>query len=93
MIGINKIIKTLSKEQKEELLNLLDTEAMDSSTDKVIYCPKCGSFHLVKNGKVKGHQRFICQDCNQHFTEYKNTIFNLTKKNNVIFLFNELIMG
>ena len=54
---------------------------MDSSTDKVIYCPKCGSFHLVKNGKAKGHQRFICQDCNQHFTEYRNTIFNLTKKN------------
>ncbi len=81
MMDLNKIIKNLSKEQKEELLKLLNTEAMDSSTDKVIYCPKCGSFHLVKNGKAKGHQRFICQDCNQHFTEYKNTIFNLTKKN------------
>lgn len=80
-MDLNKIIKKLSKEQKEELLKLLNTEAMDSSTDKVIYCPKCGSFHLVKNGKVKGHQRFICQDCNQHFTEYRNTIFNLTKKN------------
>lgn len=81
MMDLNKIIKNLSKEQKEELLKLLNTEEMDSSTDKVIYCPKCGSFHSVKNGKVKGHQRFICQDCNQHFTEYRNTIFNLTKKN------------
>lgn len=81
MMDLNKFIKNLSKEQKEELLKLLNTEAMDSSTDKVIYCPKCGSFHLVKNGKAKGHQRFICQDCNQHFTEYRNTIFNLTKKN------------
>jgi transposase-like protein len=81
MIDLNKIIKNLSKEQKEELLKILNTEAMDSSTDKVIYCPKCGSFHLVKNGKAKGHQRFICCDCGTHFTEYKNTIFNLTKKN------------
>lgn len=80
-MDLNKIIKNLSKEQKEELLKLLNTESMDSSTDKVIYCPKCGSFHLIKNGKVKGHQRFICADCNQHFTEYRNTIFNLTKKN------------
>lgn len=81
MIDLNKIIKNLSKEQKEELLKLLNTEEMDSSTDKVIYCPKCGSFHLAKNGKAKGHQRFICADCKTHFTEYRNTIFNLTKKN------------
>ena len=48
MIDLNKIIKNVSKEQKKELLKLLNTETMDSSTDKVIYCPKCGSFHLVK---------------------------------------------
>ena len=79
-MDLNKIIKNLTKEQKEELLKLLNTEAMDSSTDKVIYCPKCGSFHLVKNGKVRNHQRFICKDCQHHFTEYCNTIFNLSKK-------------
>ncbi len=81
MMDLNKFLKNLSKGQKEELLKLLNTEEMDTSTDKVIYCPKCGSFHLVKNGKAKGHQRFICADCQTHFTEYRNTIFNLTKKN------------
>lgn len=80
MINLNKLIKSLSEEQKEELIHLLNTEEMDSNTDKVIYCPNCHSFHLVKNGKVRNHQRFICKDCKTNFTEYKNTIFNLTKK-------------
>jgi len=81
MINLNKLIKSLSEEQKEDLLKLLSTSDMDSNTDKVIYCPKCHSFHLVKNGKAKNHQRYICNDCKTHFTEYSNTIFNLTKKN------------
>lgn len=57
MMDLNKIIKNLSKEQKEELLKLLNTEAMDSSTDKVIYCPKCGSFHLIKKWQSKGSSK------------------------------------
>lgn len=78
---LTSLLKTLTPQQKAELINLLQTEQMDTTTDKVIYCPKCGSFHLVKNGKAKNHQRFICKDCQHHFTEYSNTIFNLTKKN------------
>lgn len=77
---MNNLVKYLSREQKDELMKLILTEEMNSTTDKVVYCPECGSFHLIKNGKAKGHQRFICADCKTHFTEYKNTIFNLTKK-------------
>lgn len=80
MINIKNLIKNLTKEQKKELIRLLNTEEMISSTEKVIFCPKCGSFHFVKNGKLKNHQRFICKECKTHFTEYKNTIFHLTKK-------------
>lgn len=80
MIDIQKLYKNLTKEQKDELMKYIMTEQMEASTEKVIYCPKCGSFHLVKNGKAKKHQRFICQDCKHHFTEYTNTIFHLTKK-------------
>lgn len=80
MIDLKELLKNLNQYQKEELLRLLNTEEMNSSSDKVIYCPKCGSFHFVKNGKAKGHQRFICVDCKNHFTEYNNTIFNLSKK-------------
>lgn len=49
MMDLNKFIKNLSKEQKEELLKLLNTEAMDSSTDKVIYCPISDYARFIKN--------------------------------------------
>ena len=31
-------------------------------------CPKCGHTHIVKNGKVKGKQRFKCKNCKFQFT-------------------------
>ena len=38
-------------------------------TKNVIYCPKCGSFHVNKNGKTKtGIQKLICSDCKKSFS-------------------------
>lgn len=79
-MNLQEILNQLSEEQKEELKRLLFNEDMKSDTTQVIFCPKCKSFHVVKNGKHHGNQRFICKDCGCHFTEYKNTIFNSTKK-------------
>lgn len=31
-------------------------------------CPKCSSDHKVKDGIVAGKQRYLCKDCNYHFT-------------------------
>ena len=37
-------------------------------------CPKCNSEKRVKNGVLKGVQRFKCKDCGFNFTvEYKST--------------------
>lgn len=83
-MDLKLLLTKLTSLQKEELIRLLSTEQMNSSTDKVLYCPKCGSFHLVKNGKSKGHQYFICKDCGKSFVEYKNTIFSSTKKDILI---------
>lgn len=32
-------------------------------------CKKCGSKNYVKNGKVRGKQRYLCKDCNYNFVE------------------------
>ena len=32
-------------------------------------CKKCGSEKTIKNGKVRGKQRFLCQECKYNFTE------------------------
>lgn len=31
-------------------------------------CKKCGQSRYVKSGIIRGHQRYLCQDCGCHFT-------------------------
>ncbi len=52
-MDLKLLLTKLTSLQKEELIRLLSTEQMNSSTDKVLYCPKCGSFHLVKMANPK----------------------------------------
>lgn len=33
-----------------------------------IHCKSCGSDEQVKNGRVRGHQRYRCRDCGCNFT-------------------------
>ena len=80
MTDLIEILSKLSEQEKEELKQLLLNDGMNGNTDNVIFCPKCKSFHVVKNGKVSGNHRFICKECGCHFTEYKNTIFNKTTR-------------
>jgi len=35
--------------------------------DSNLSCPFCNSNHVVKDGKVKGRQRYLCRSCNRHF--------------------------
>jgi transposase-like protein len=44
-----------------------------------IACPKCGSIAFVKNGLVKGKQRFLCRDCKKTFGSTTNSALFSTK--------------
>ena len=35
--------------------------------DEIIKCPKCKSVNIVKNGIVRGKQRYKCKSCNYNF--------------------------
>lgn len=35
----------------------------------MIECKKCGSTETVKNGMVRGKQRYLCKQCGCHFVE------------------------
>ena len=37
-------------------------------------CPKCQSTDTVKNGTVRGVQRFKCKNCNDNKDQYNNNI-------------------
>ena len=34
-----------------------------------VHCKRCGSVAFVKNGVVRGHQRYRCRDCGCNFTD------------------------
>ena len=34
-----------------------------------VHCKRCGSTTFVKNGIVRGHQRYRCRDCGCNFTD------------------------
>jgi len=34
-----------------------------------ISCPSCGGNHVVKKGRVKGRQEYLCRSCGRSFVE------------------------
>jgi transposase-like protein len=42
-------------------------------------CPKCNSVSIIKYGKRKRIQRYLCNDCNTRFTLFTGTILEKTK--------------
>lgn len=39
-------------------------------------CPKCNSSTYVKDGIVKGRQRFLCKECYFRYTVKQRSLFN-----------------
>lgn len=85
-----KIIKLLNNSEKQVILNALNesTTEYTDTLSQFIYthkesegfkCPHCGSVHVVKNGKSKSTQRFLCKDCKKSFNSATNTIVNYFK--------------
>ena len=55
-----------------------------------IRCPECGSNWIVKNGKQKGKQTFLCKDCHRRFTPSAERIHHpRSKKEQAIKMFCE----
>jgi transposase-like protein len=43
-------------------------------------CTKCQSGHYVKNGIIRGRQRYKCKDCGNNFTLDYSQIFDTEEK-------------
>ena len=75
---LRNIIKELNSQLKilEESKNAIYDMVLREK--QVLYCPKCGSIHINKNGKCNGRQNYICKDCKKKFNDLTNTIFHHT---------------
>lgn len=87
MIELNKLLpKDIRKMISELTLKLYEIENSIVTIGKVvdfekeiIYCPKCGSVHVIKDGKYKKRQKYKCKDCNKKFNSLTNTPFHHTR--------------
>lgn len=83
--SILKLVENLPNNRAEGIIDELfsklavEVSAVDNSvytlnTEAVTFCRKCGSIHIVKNGKDRrGHTRFLCRDCGATFGELSGT--------------------
>ncbi len=74
---INKAQEILNK--KENSKGIVDLVIHNERQN--IYCPKCKSTNIKKNGKYKNRQLYKCKDCNRKFNELTNTPFHHTRLN------------
>ncbi len=83
---MNELLENLHVDQLEELydilINKIDIKSKEIKSNHLIInretnnisCERCGSYHILKNGKTKqGVQKYICKDC-------KKTLSNTTGK-------------
>jgi transposase-like protein len=82
---IKTAIKNLDLSQLEDLSSYIFTELLNVTTeinDDIHFnnvCPNCGSIECVKNGKVRGKQRFLCRDCYKTFGLNSKSVIANTK--------------
>ena len=49
-------------------------------------CPFCGDDHIVKNGKFKGNQRYLCRNCRKSFSQQTQTPTAYSKKKTKVWI-------
>lgn len=81
---IEKIYLLTPKLKMNLIKDIYSSLNMDifSSYKRPLKCPYCGNTHIVKNGKNKNKQRYLCKKCRKSFISIINTPVYYSKKNN-----------
>lgn len=71
-----QLFNSLSKSEKKAFLKNIKSENLSkpSKATNICKCALCNSANIVKNGTVRGVQRYLCRDCHKTFTPKTNTI-------------------
>ena len=90
-MDLHSIIKTLSQDEKAELVRLLrqdlnvpriDIIWSAINRDQLILCPHCNSNDIYGHGGYKGRKRYKCKACKRTFNDFTGTAIAGIKKTN-----------
>lgn len=70
-------VKKLSGAAADRLLTLA-LSMVDVESVTITTCPYCGGSHVVRNGKKRGKQRFLCRPCDRTFVTTTHTIMSMS---------------
>ena len=71
---------TVGLQPNEKPLRCQTVEEYLSARSGQPTCPRCGSKHLVKNGRSGGRQRYLCKDCGKTVGLSRSSFYCNTKK-------------
>jgi len=93
---LRQMFNSLSKEEQTEFLKSLNSEPKNVKNFETLRkailknnpnplsdrcsCPHCRGVNVVKNGNVRGVQRFMCKNCKKTFSYTTNTILYKSPK-------------
>jgi len=90
-MDLQKIIKTLSQNEKVELVQMLQQDLNAPNIehirtainkDQAILCPHCSSNDIYGHGVYKGRKRYKCKVCKKTFNDFTGTAISGIKKTN-----------
>lgn len=70
-------VKKLSEAAADRLLTLA-LSMVDVESAPITTCPYCGGSYIVRNGKKRGKQRFLCRPCGRTFVTTTHTIMSMS---------------
>src|SRR5450759_3906461 len=86
-MDLHSIIKTLSQDEKAELVRLLrqdlnvpriDIIWSAINRDQLILCPHCNSNDIYGHGGYRGRKRYKCKACKRTFNDFTGTAIALS---------------
>ena len=78
-----EVEKGIFKSDLSKLQNEIQETRYSSGQYK---CPFCGNDHMVKNGKVKGNQRYLCRNRGKSFSQQTQTPTAYSKKETKVWI-------
>ena len=86
-VDLPEILVEVEKGIFKSDLSKLQTEIQETRYSSGQYsCPFCSEQHIVKNGKAKGNQRYLCRNCGKSFSQQTQTPTAYSKKETKVWI-------